>query len=401
MAGTLAPCFIPATLLAAGVLHKVSVTRLGADRAQLSGDVPCAVGERLQLEMDRPTDGLRIRVLVHVTAVKREGAQWGWKPSIHVRLELALERALVVADGDEMSEDNLPGEEPSLEIVESQEAPPAEVALEIEDDDDLHQVADGPSQTDDESFSFEVAESDLDMASITLPEFGDSGDDDESEPEFVPEVIEPQVHTLDDIVPEPTAEVQEEPPSASTSAETHAPWDTAEITTPPWEDYADPATESLSTGIEAQPPKASPRRPGVRTPWDPSQDRDSSEAEREARIVSQVTVSYLCAGKKRFGTAQDFSRRGMFVAVPDKDPLPLVGAIVRVGFPIELPHDLVVARMTTEVRWSYGEDSPNSPGRGVGLQISAFDTAAEQRQYEAYARSIIDNTPGPREPLED
>jgi len=114
-----------------------------------------------------------------------------------------------------------------------------------------------------------------------------------------------------------------------------------------------------------------------------------------------VTVSYLCAGKKRFGTAQDFSRRGMFIAIPDVDPLPRLGAIVRVGFPIELPTDLIVARMTTEVRWSYGRDVPNSPGRGVGLQISTFDSAAEQQQYEAYTRSIIDNTPGPRVPAEN
>lgn len=386
MAGTLAPCFIPATLLAAGALHKVSVTRLGAEGAQLSGDVPCEVGERLQLEMDRPADGLRIRVLVHVTAVHREGAQWGWKPSIHIKLEMPLERALVVADGEEMSVDDLPVEEPTVEI---------------HDDEDLREVADGPRQADDESFSFEVAEGDLDLASITLPEFGDSGDDEGSEPEIVPDVIEPQVHTLDDIVPDPGAELPGDPEASSISAETSAPWDTAEITTPPWEEYADPATVSLSTGIDEQPSKPAPRRPGARAPWNEPEQRDSSEAEREARILSQVTVSYLCAGKKRFGMAQDFSRRGMFVAIPDQDPLPLVGAIVRVGFPIELPHDLVVARMTTEVRWSYGQDAPNSPGRGVGLQISAFDTAAEQRQYEEYTRSIIDNTPGPREPLAD
>lgn len=391
MAGTLAPCFIPATLLAAGALHKVSVTRLGADRAQLSGDVPCGIGERLQLEMDRPTDGLRIRVLVHVTAVHREGVQWGWKPSIHVRLELDLERALVVADGDELSADDLPADD----------LPAAETVIEIDDDEDLQEIADGPSQTDDESFSFEVADGDVDLASITLPEFLDSGDDDEYEPEIVPEVIEPQVHTLDDIVPDPVVQPPEESAAASISAEATTPWDTAEITTPPWEEYADPATESMSIGIEERPPKPSPRRPGVRAPWNETPGPDPSGAEREARILSQVTVSYLCAGKKRFGTAQDFSRRGMFVAVPDEDPLPLVGAIVRVGFPIELPQDLVVARMTTEVRWSYGEDSPNSPGRGVGLQISAFDTAAEQRQYEEYTRSIIDNTPGPREPLEN
>jgi len=205
VAGSLAPCFFPATLLAAGAVHKVSLTRLGAEAAQLSGDVPCAIGERLQLEMDRPTDGQRIRVLVRVTAVHREGVQWGWKPSIHVGLEQPLERALV--------------------ITESEEPLPDEPVVEIEADEDLREVADGPSYTEDESFSFEETDAGPDLASITLPEFEDSIDGDDQEPEILPEVIEPQVHTLDDIVAEP------EP--ASTSAESSAPWATAEITPPP------------------------------------------------------------------------------------------------------------------------------------------------------------------------
>lgn len=396
MAGTLAPCFIPATLLAGGTVFDVSVTRLASRAAQLSGDVPCQVGGRLQMEMDRPTDGVRVRLLVHVTAVHREGVQWGWKPSIHVTFDQPLETALE------------PGDEPAL-------PDPMEERSSISDSDsisfsfsgmdtgsELPVVKDGPTPTptptatEEESFSFEVPDQEPDLASITLPGFEDSRDDgeDDDEPEIVPQVIEPNVHTLDDIVPDVDR--------ASISAEIAPPWDAAETTDPPWEGPEDdPAGQSLSGGLDEQPVRPLPRRPGARAPWSEPSAGHAAVEEREARIFSQVTVSYLAAGQKRFGTAQDFSRQGLFLAIPDEDPLPRMGAIVRVGFPIEFPDDLVVVRMTTEVRWNYGDDAPDAPGRGVGLQISAFDSAAEQRCYEDYTRSIIDNTPGPRAPEED
>ncbi len=391
MAGTLAPCFIPATLLSGGTLHEVSVTRLGSQAAQLSGDVPCEVGGRLQMEMHRPTDGVRVRLLAHVKAVHREGVQWGWKPSIHVTFDQPLDAAMEVAD------EPPPPTEAGEEEERLSESDSVSVSFSGADTGpELPVVKDGPTATEDESFSFEVADQEPDLASITLGECQDShdGGDDDGEPEIIPQIIEPQVHTLEDIVPEADR--------ASISAEITPPWDAAETTNPPWEaPEDDPAGQSLSGGHDEQPVQPSPRRPDARTPWNEPSGKHAAVEEREARILSQVTVSYLAAGLKRFGTAQDFSQHGLFLAIPSADPLPRLGAIVRVGFPIEFPDELVVARMTTEVRWSYGDDAPNSPGRGVGLQISAFDSAAEQRSYEEYARSIIDNTPGPRAPAED
>ena len=363
---TMSPCFIPARLLGDADEHKVNVTRLGADRAQLSGDVPFELGDSPVLELNRPTDGSRVRVQVEITAVRREGQQWGWMPAIHVSFEQEIDLWLAV-DGS---------------------TAPAQQPLPLPD----------------ATTSGEVISLDAPIASQ-----------------------EPGVHTLDDIMPPERVSTDTwQPVSGEDEHTVELPWEqTEEMESPPWEDY-DPAaesprerrkqprhesrnkpvertrtieaTESLSEGLDLPTRSGTPRRDSAVAPWSIPPGLSKEVIGREARILSEVTVSYLAAGQKRFATAQDFSRQGMFLAVANDDPLPKVGAVVRLGFPIELPDDLYVMRMTAEVRWVHGDDVARTAGRGAGLRICAFDTAAEQQFFEEYVKSLADNTPGPAAP---
>ncbi len=119
----LTPCYIPARVLLDDQVFDVTLTRLGANRAQLSGELPLEVGERANVELNRPTDGRRIRVEFQVAKVHREGAQWGWKPAFHLDLDERLDRC------SPLTEEHVPvypgrtAPEPPLPTVDPDEAP--------------------------------------------------------------------------------------------------------------------------------------------------------------------------------------------------------------------------------------------------------------------------------------
>ena len=135
--------------------------------------------------------------------------------------------------------------------------------------------------------------------------------------------------------------------------------------------------------------KAVPRRETVANPYEASPSITSEQVRREARILSEVEVHYQLGGDQRLGVAQDFSLQGLFLALTPTDPMPRLGAMLRLEFPIDLPDDTALIRMITEVRWAHGEDDPDAPGRGIGLQIATFQNNADRELYEAYVNALL------------
>ena len=388
----LSPCCIPAKLIGEARAVKLTLNRLGSSRGQLSGDVPFEVGDRVQLELNRPTDGVRVRVDVTISSVRREGQQWGWLPAIHVGFEQGIEDWPPVGD-DEHEE---------MVIEESSS------------------YSDDDGSRDDQPIGFDPRDApsvDLPIAPATASWSG------EIETLDTP-VVEPDVRTLDDILPMAAREANRTAQQyrAATFEVSSPPWERQQNTAapqpitevprqitevPPVEPAAEPmvpaaprpdATESLREGLDTHTTLGTPRRDSAITPWSIPPGTPPDVVTREARILSEVMVSYLSAGRKRFGTAHDFSQHGLFLAVKSGDVVPPVGAVLRVGFPIETPRNLFVIRMTAEVRWAHGGDQADAAGRGVGLQVCAFDTATEHQFYEEYVKSLVEDTPGPRPP---
>ena len=358
----LTPCFIPARIISRTGSHKVNLTRIGVHKGQLSGDIPLDAGENAEMELHRPTDGQLVRVPIEISSVRREGQQWGWLPAIHVTLACSLDECEAVDPAesgihlsiDDRSTDSASDDDESIVEVISH------------DDETLPPGAIGPAT--DRELAVATASMSGEIQTLDIPVGAGR----------------PGVHTLDDIVP-PGEHKEPEPELRVVSP----PWEDGQPQddAPPWEEDPEAAADDPRAEGQYPEPEGSPRRSSAATPWTPADDRDDDD--REVRILSEVTVSYLSAGNKRFGTAQDFSLQGMFLAVPVGDPLPRLGAFVRVGFPIELRDDLFVVRMTAEVRWQHGQGEPNAEGRGVGLQISAFDSATEQQVFDSYVHSLI------------
>jgi len=354
----LTPCFIPARIVTPDGTHKVNLTRVSLERGQLSGDAPVQAGQSAELELHRPTDGQLIRVGIEIKSVRREGQQWGWLPAIHVALACSLDacdpHGGATAGYRVVIEDD-PSDDGEGEDLGSSDDDESIIEVISRDDESLPPGAVQPASERD--IAVATASMSGEIQTLDIPVGAGR----------------PGVHTLDDIVP--PGEAREPEPEVR-------------VESPPWESgKGDPADDPLAGGQYPE-PEGAPRRQTASTPWSPAEERDDDD-DREVRILSEVTVSYLSAGRKRFGTAQDFSLQGMFLAVPVDDPLPRLGAFVRVGFPIELRDDLFVVRMTAEVRWQHGQDDPQAEGRGVGLQISAFDSATEQQVFDSYVHSLL------------
>jgi len=370
----LSPCYIPAKLIGEAGAYDLTLNRVGRSKGQLSGDAPFRVGDRAQLELNRPTDGAKVRARVTISSVRREGQQWGWLPAIHVAFEQCIDDwnpidesamlEMAIEESSSFSADEVSADEASI-LPDPLDAPSVDL----------------PRAEETASLSGEIQTLDTPVAA-------------------------PDVRTLEDILPEAAREANKTAQArrAATFEVSSPPWEhqieegpTTSVEIPVVRDEPRPdATESLREGLETRPASGTPRRDSATPPWSIPPGLSKEVVKREARILSEVTVSYLTAGRKRFGTAQDFSQHGLFLAVELGDAVPLVGAVVRVGFPIETPDDLFVIRMTAEVRWSHGNDRAEAAGRGVGLQVCAFDTAAEQQFYSEYVTSLLENSPGPR-----
>ncbi len=131
------------------------------------------------------------------------------------------------------------------------------------------------------------------------------------------------------------------------------------------------------------------RRTNAVTPWTdgPTPLRDVTP--REPRILSSSPVAYLTSGRHRSGVVQDFSRHGMFLAIPGDSPLPLAGATVRIEFPVPTAASVMMVGLMAEVRWAHGGDENATPGRGAGLQILTFDAAIGRDVYERYVDDLL------------
>ena len=312
----LSPCYFAASLVGEGQFHPMTVTRIGVDGAQLTGEAPLTAGAQTLLEMNRPTDGERVRVPIRIARIHSEGQQFGWKPSFHVEFLAPLEAVPSLRKTDEV-------------VLESGDSSP------------------------------------FDLPSIDMSFGGSASSSSESSDEIV------------------LLQAPEPPVRPSISVDDVA----AEDPDAPGRLLFRPV--SSGEGWSTDPEVPIPRREGAWTPWSGNEEPPSGGVDREARILSEVPVTYFHAGADLSGTAQDFSRQGMFLAVMPGDALPRLGDAVRVRFPVPVAAEAEVVGMRAEVRWTHGGDGRSARGRGVGLQIVRFDDDACQDTYERWVTSLL------------
>ncbi len=366
----LTPCYIPARVLLNDAVVDVTLTRLGATRAQLSGDIPLDAGQGARLELNRPTDGRRIRVEFQVAKVHREGAQWGWKPAFHLDLDERLDEC------SPLTEEHVPvypraGSPPPPLPTEDPDDPPAGTGSGAEAEPSLPPgswigaVFDAVSAADDERAS------------------GDDDRGDEPPPSWATAPTDAAEGRVGES-PVATGEAPAEESAVDTELAPMPPWELNDLTTPP-------PMEALiirdDEGVEA-PVDGVPRRPSAGTPWD-SEDEEVSRSGRGIRILAEAPATYHSAGQERFGTVQDFDSQGMFLAIAPGDPVPPMGAVVRVKYAVPQPDGPRSVRFTAEVRWGHGDNDPGAQGRGMGLLIMDFPTPAERRAYETHVTALL------------
>jgi hypothetical protein len=324
----MSPCYFPASLVGNNQFHRMTVTRIGRDRAQLTGEAPLAVGAQTLLEMNRPTDGARIRVPVRVVRIRDEGRQFGWKPAFHVEF---LEELSAIEPQQSFDRVMIPAGPGS----------PFEPAA--------------ASEASADSVESSVAEPSEEIVLLSAPE--------------------PPVHasiSMDgsaeraSIGPSPSAD--EEPPMAIDS----------EALLPPL-DPALPDDEAARL----------PRRESAWTPWSGAEVNKPDEVDREDRVLSEIPVTYFGTGGEKSGTAQDFSRQGMFLAVLPTEALPRLGDVMRLSFPVPEADGVCMVGMHGEVRWTHGADDRAAKGKGVGLQIVRFDDEPGERAYQRWVSYLV------------
>ncbi len=319
--GTLDACFLPARLVENHLIQPVTVTRIGRHGAQLSGSSPVPEGEYTVLELDRPTDGERVRVGVRVLRIRTEGTQWGWKPAIHI------------AFLDPMT---------GLAPVELPTA--AELAQSVGES-----LASGdvePVRIRSLSLSYDDTAEDLPAAGVV-------------EAELPPRLSSDQVLGL-----------------ALGLSELDA-------------TRALPAAMRVRGVLPAMYGAPACRREEAHTPWSEPAEARPAHPDREKRILSSSPVAYLTSGRHRAGMVQDFSRGGMFMAVHRGEPIPPVGATLRVEFAVPRPPTVFLIGLTAEVRWVHEGERPSEPGRGAGMVIVGFDRAEGREVYASYVESLI------------
>ena len=324
----MSPCYFPASLVGNNQFHRMTVTRIGRGRAQLTGEAPLAAGAQTLLEMNRPTDGARIRVPVRIVRIRDEGRQFGWKPAFHVEFLEELDAVEPQQSFDRVMAPAGPGN-PFEPAVAGEAAP--------------------------ESVESSVAEPSEEIVLLSAPE--------------------PPVHqslSLDDIAASasigPSISVEDEPPMAIDP----------EALLPP----VDPALP----GDEAA---RLPRRESAWTPWSGGEVKKHDAVDREDRVLSEIPVTYFGTGGEKSGTAQDFSRQGMFLAVLPSEALPRLGDVMRLCFPVPEADGVSMVGMHGEVRWTHGADGRAAKGKGVGLQIIRFDDEPGEQAYQRWVSYLI------------
>jgi hypothetical protein len=385
---TLSPCFIPARLYLTDAVHDVNLTRIGTDRALISSSAPVDAGAEAELELNRPTDGQRVRILVRVTSVRREGNLRGWTPSLLVMFDQPLDQGDEVAyeETQELSY-SMDDESSAFEHYTMEELmPPEPTSLH---DDIEERIADLPTVLDQPSEEV-VPELETgaweDISSDGAPGWGGVGA--ESLPPGALDLLDDDA--LDDRV---TAE--SDPSDASMSIDATLPPDDGQL--PPGASLSSdgelPDPDSLTSSefkVDWRPEHGTPRRESAHIPYlDDPGAIEPLTSEREARVLSEVAVGYMLAGQRQAATVQDFGKDGLYLAVEQGSRVPTEGDVLRIDFPVVTPSEVLMVRMFVQVRWSYGAQEPGTSGRGVGVRIVDFENPAERQVYEDYVMYLL------------
>ena len=385
---TLSPCFIPARLYLDAAVHDVNLTRIGPDRTLISCSAPVDVGSEAELELNRPTDGQRVRVRVRVTSVRREGNLRGWTPSLLVIFDHPLDQGQEVGYEEtqelsySMDEDSSAFDHYTMEEL----MPPEPTSLH---DDIEERIADLPTAVDPVTADI-VPELETgaweDISTDGAPGWGGVGA--ESLPPGAVDLL-----GEDSLGESGTGESV--PSDASLSLDATLPPDDAHM--PPGASLSDdgelPDPESLTSSefqVDWRPERGTPRRESAHIPYldDPGAIEPLS-GEREARVLSEVAVGYMLAGQRQAATVQDFGKDGLYLAVEQSSKVPTEGDVLRIDFPVVTPSEVLMVRMFVQVRWSYGAAEPCTSGRGVGVQIIDFENPAERQVYEDYVTYLL------------
>jgi len=355
----LSPCFIPARLRFGDSVRDVNLTRIGGDRAQISTNAPVEVGDRAELELNRPTDGQRVRIDVRVAAVHDEGIHRGWTPSVMAEFEQSLEDGEVVQIGGASDPASTEGSMQRDPFTIEELMPPDPISLQEPSDEELP-VLDAAAWED-------ISEDSV------QPWDGFSEDSVLGRDPFNPAPAAAKAAT-------PGVEDATLPPDGTVSEDGELP-DPDSVT-------ADPDEASWRPG------QGMPRRESAHIPWlDDSDAVEELSTDREERVFSEVAVVYMLAGKRHAATVQDFGLEGMYLAAAPFATLPAMGDMIRIEFPVVMPSEVRYVRMFTEVRWSHGQADPDTTGRGVGVRIVDYEAPLERQIYEDYVAMLLAESP--------
>lgn len=390
----LSPCFIPARLFVANEVHDVNLTRIAHDRALVSCSAMVAVGAKADLELNRPTDGQRVRIGVRITSIRREGNLRGWTPSLLVMFDESMDDGKEVLYEEVSELSYAVDDDPSLAVdtfTMEELLPPEPTSLHDDIEDDLPPAPAALAEGTDER----VPELDTgaweDISSDGAPGWGGTGAQ-----TLPPGAVDP---ITDDSLDEPDS-AEGESSLASLSIDATLPPDDDKL--PPGASLSDdgelPDPDSLvSSGshLDWRPERGTPRRDNAVIPY--LDDDDAIEPlsmDREARVLSEVAVGYLLSGRKHAATVQDFGTEGLYLAVAPTSTVPSEGDVLRIDFPVVTPSEVLMVRMFVQVRWAYGAAEPGTSGRGVGVQIVDFENPAERGVYEDYVQNLLADGPG-------
>jgi len=367
------PCFIPARLRVGEQVHEVNLTRIGGDEAQLSTGTEMTPGQHADLELNRPTDGMRVRIGVVVTATREGGIERGWTPAVQVRFDRSLMDADVLRPAPPAATD-APSEESSLGLSQDsftieELLPPDPISLQEPTDEELPML---------DAAAWEALSEDSVMP------WGEFSEDTYLEREEVSEGSEGS-EASGGLLSSDGAELPDDatlPPDGSLSQDGKLP---------------DPDRLSEDPEIEWRPDQGTPRRDSAHIPWLDTPAIEELTVEREPRVFSEVAVNYMAAGARHSATVQDFGFEGLYLAVAPMAPVPSRGDMLRIEFPVVTPTEVLKVRLFAEVRWTHGESDPGTDGRGVGLHIVDFESPMERRLYEDYVTALLEDEIPPRQ----
>ena len=355
----LSPCFIPARLRHGDSVCDVNLTRIGVDRAQISTNAAVEVGGLAELELNRPTDGQRVRIGVRITSIHDEGIRRGWTPSVTAQFEQTLDEGVEVVVG---GADDSPSTEGSMHrdpFTIEELMPPDPISLQDPSDEELPVL---------DTAAWEEISEDSEQPWAGFSEDSVLGRDPFNQAAAERSAGEP---VIDDATL---------PPDGSVSGDGELP---------------DPDSMTIDPAdLDWRPGRGLPRRDSAHIPW--LEDSDAIEelsTDREQRVFSEVAVVYMLAGKRHAATVQDFGLEGLYLAAAPFAALPALGDMIRIEFPVVMPSEVRYVRMFTEVRWTHGLADPDATGRGVGVRIADFEAPLERQVYEDYVNMLLAESP--------